>query len=65
MANGLAQISIGTAAGVKQNMKLHVTRGDQWVCYLQIVDADPDKAVGQLQIVQAQPKVGDRVTTNL
>lgn len=65
MTNGLAQISIGTAAGIKRNMKLHVTRGDQFVCDLLIVDADPDKAVGELRLVQAQPKVGDRVTTNL
>jgi hypothetical protein len=65
MTNGLAQISIGTAAGIKQNMKLHVTRGDEFVCDLLIVDADPDKAVGELRLVQAQPKVGDRVTTNL
>jgi hypothetical protein len=63
--NGLAQISIGTAAGIKPKMQLHVTRGDQWVCDLTIVDADADKAVGELGLVQAQPKVGDRVVTNL
>ena len=63
--NRLAQISIGTAAGIKQDMKLHIIRGEQFVADIMILDADADKAVGILDLVQLQPKVGDTVTTNL
>ena len=63
--NKLAQISIGTAAGVKQGMKFHVVRGQQFVCDILILNADPDKAAGTLELVQAEPQVGDMVTTNL
>ncbi len=63
--NSLAQISIGSADGVKENMKFHVTRGDQFICDILILDVDTDKAVGILDRVQHQPKPGDTVSTNL
>lgn len=63
--NLLAQISIGTADGVKENMKFHVTRGDEFICDILILDVDTDKAVGILDRVQQQPKSGDNVSTNL
>lgn len=65
LKNGYAAISIGTAAGVGQKMKFHVTRGQEFVCDIVIVDAEADKAVGQLKLMQQQPQVGDTVTTNL
>jgi len=63
--NSLAEISLGAADGVKENMKFHVTRGDQFICDILILDVDADKAVGILDLVQQQPKVGDNVSTNL
>jgi septal ring factor EnvC (AmiA/AmiB activator) len=61
----LAEISIGAAAGVKQKMTFNVTRGDQFVCYLQVLDVEPDRAVGVLKMMQTQPRAGDAITTNL
>ncbi len=63
--NLLAQISIGSADGVKENMKFHVTRGDSVVCDILILDVDTDKAVGILDRVRQQPRSGDNVSTNL
>lgn len=63
--NLLAQISIGSADGVKENMKFYVTRGDSVICDILILDVDTDKAVGILDRVRQQPKSGDSVSTNL
>jgi cell shape-determining protein MreC len=63
--NSMAQISIGAADGVKESMKFHVTRGDQFVCDILILDVDAEKAVGILELVQQPPKVGDNVSTSL
>jgi len=63
--NSLAEISIGQAHGVKEGMKFHVTRGEQFICDIVILDVEPEKAVGWLELVQDQPKAGDNVSTNL
>jgi len=63
--NKMASISIGTADGVKEGMKFHVTRGDKFVCDILIIDTDAEEAVGALELVQEQPRAGDTVTTNL
>jgi hypothetical protein len=66
--NSLAQISIGAANGVKQNMKFHVTRADKFICDIVILDVEPEKAIGVLELMDVtkeQPKVGDNVSTNL
>lgn len=65
LKNKMASISIGTADGVKEGMKFHVTRGDNFVCDLLIIDTDTEEAVGAMELVQDQPKAGDTVTTNL
>ena len=65
MKNALAEISIGAAAGVKPDMKFHVTRGQQFVCDILILDVDPDRAVGVLDRVQGAPQAGDVCATNL
>jgi septal ring factor EnvC (AmiA/AmiB activator) len=68
LKNKLASISIGTADGVKEGMKFHVTRVDQAICDILIIDADTEQSVGALElldIARAQPKPGDTVTTNL
>jgi predicted nucleic acid-binding Zn-ribbon protein len=65
LKNSLAEISIGSADGVKQDMKFHVTRGDKFICDILILDVDAEKAVGILELMQDRPKVGDKVSTNL
>jgi len=65
MKNKVAAISIGAAAGVRGDMKFHVTRGDRFICDILIFDVDPEKAVGTLDLVQVEPQPGDSVTTNL
>ncbi len=63
--NSLATISIGSADGVKEGMKFHVTRGDEFICDVLIVNVDTERAVGILELVQQSPKVGDNAATNL
>jgi len=68
LENSLAQISIGSADGVKQNMKFHVTRADKFICDIVILDVEPEKAIGTLELMDVtkeQPKAGDNVSTNL
>jgi hypothetical protein len=68
MDNSLAEISIGSANGVKQNMKFHVTRADKFICDIVILDVEPENAIGTLElmdITKEQPKAGDTVSTNL
>ncbi len=63
--NSLAELSIGSAAGVRPNMVFHVTRGQQFVADIRILDVGPDQSVGILQKVQTPPRVGDVASTNL
>jgi len=67
LRNSVAEISIGSAQGVKEGMKFYVTRGQAFICEILIIDVEPDKAVGVLERVrpQNQPKPGDRLSTNL
>lgn len=65
LKNSMATVSIGTADGVKEGMRFHVTRGNEFLCDLLIVDADVKEAVGVMELVQQQPNVGDAVSTNL
>ena len=68
LENSLAEISIGAANGVKQNMRFHVTRGDKFICDIVILDVEPEKAIGTLELMDVtkeQPKAGDNVSTNL
>jgi len=68
MENSLAEISIGGANGVKQNMKFHVTRADKFICDIVILDVEPENAIGTLELMDVtkeQPKPGDNVSTNL
>jgi hypothetical protein len=63
--NHLASISLGSADGVKEGMKFHITRGEEFICSLLIIDVEADQSVGILELVQKEPKVGDGVATNL
>ena len=64
LKNSIASISIGAADGVKEGMKFHVIRGDEFICDLLIIDVETDKAIGVMELVQQQPKKGDKVSTN-
>ena len=69
LANKLAEISIGEADGVEKGMRFHATRGETFVCDVVILDVEPEKAVGWLELLKEgaenQPKVSDQVRTNL
>jgi hypothetical protein len=69
MKNLLAEISIGEADGVEKGMRFHATRDDKFVCDVVILDVEPEKAVGWLELLQDapehQPRVNDQVRTNL
>ncbi len=68
LKNKLANISVGTADGVKEGMKFHVIRGSEVICDILIIDTDAEEAVGVLELLdlaRAQPKAGDTVSTNL
>ena len=64
LKNHIASISIGSADGVREGMKFHVTRGDEFICDILILDVDEEAAVGILEMVEQQPKAGDNVSTN-
>jgi myosin heavy subunit len=69
LKNLLAEISIGSADGVREGMRFHLTRGDKFICDLVVLDVLPDKAVGWLDLLQEQPQdqpqINDIVSTNL
>lgn len=65
MRNSLATVSLGSADGVREGMRFHVTRGDQFICDILVVDVDVERAVGVLELIQQAPRVGDSASTNL
>lgn len=65
LKNSLAEISIGSTDGIIEGMRLHVSRGDRYVCEIVIIDVNADKAVGILALTQERPRIGDRVSTDL
>lgn len=67
LQNSIAQISIGSANGVKKDMKFFVTRGDRFICEIIIIDVEPETSVGIIERMNKQnpPKIGDTVTTNI
>jgi chromosome segregation ATPase len=64
LRNSLATISIGSADGVREGQRFHVTRGDMFVCDILITDVEPDQAAGVMELVQYQPRIGDNAVTN-
>ncbi len=65
MKNSMASISLGSVDGVREGMRFHVTRGDNFICDIMIISIDIEEAVGVLELVESQPQIGDHVTTNL
>jgi hypothetical protein len=64
IANKLAEISLGSTDGVKEGMKFIVTRDNQFICNVVVLDVDAERAVGLLDLVKDTPVAGDRVSTN-
>ena len=46
-------------------MKFHVSRGDEFICDILIIDTKAEESVGILELIQQQPRIGDNVATNL
>jgi len=69
LKNLLAEVSIGTADGVREGMRFHLTRDNQFICDVVILDVWPERAVGWIELLQDQPqnqpRVNDKVSTNL
>ncbi len=61
----MVTVSVGSADGVKKGMTFYVTRGDNFICDVIITDVETDKAVGVLELIEAQPRIGDNVSTRL
>jgi hypothetical protein len=65
LKSSLVTVSIGSADGVQVGTRLHVVRGDTFICDVVITNVEPDKSAGILELVRQQPKIGDTVSTNL
>lgn len=65
LRNNLATLTVGSADGVSEGMRFHVTRGNQFICDIVVTHVDQDRAAGVLELIQVAPKVGDNVSTNL
>jgi cell division protein FtsB len=61
--NSMASISLGKSDGARENMKFHVTRGDEFICDIVVVEVDTAESVGVLELVQQSPRVGDSAST--
>ena len=64
MENKLAEISIGSTDGVKENMNFKVSRNEQFVCNIRVVYVDAERSAGILELIQSAPQIGDKVSTN-
>jgi peptidoglycan hydrolase CwlO-like protein len=63
--DSLVSISIGSANGVKNNMRFHIIRNNSFVCDVVVTKVDADQASGYLDLVtDKMPKAGDKVKTN-
>ena len=61
----LVTLSVGSADGVAKGMTFYVTRGDNFICDVVVTNVETDKCVGVLELVEAQPRIGDNVSTKL
>jgi len=69
LKDNVVEISVGAADGVKEGMRFHATRGNKFICDVVVLDVEPEKALGWLELLQDtpenKPKAGDVVSTNL
>lgn len=57
----LAEVNIGKSDRVKENYRFLVYRGSEYVGVLRITTTYPRTAIGELDRVNAQPQVGDKI----
>ena len=63
--DSLVSISIGSAHGVKGNMRFHVIRNNEFICDVVVSKVDADQSSGYLDLVtNKMPKAGDIIKTN-
>lgn len=65
VSQSLVTLSVGSADGVTKGMTFYVTRGDNFICDVVITNVETDRSVGVLELVEAQPRIGDNVSTQL
>ncbi len=65
VSENLVSISIGSADGVREGMKFHVTRGTTFICDIVITDVDTDIAAGVIELRSSAPRAGDTVSNVL
>ena len=65
ISESLIALSVGSADGIREHMRLHVTRGGVFVCDVVVTNVDTNKAAGIVEMMQESPKIGDRVSTKL
>jgi predicted RNase H-like nuclease (RuvC/YqgF family) len=69
LKNNIAELSIGAADGVEEGMRFHVVRDSKFICDVVVLDVEPEKSLGWLELLQDEPqnkpKSGDVVRTNL
>jgi len=57
----LASIGLGAADGITDGMKLVITRGNDYLATLVIIQIEKNQAAGKLINIKAAPRPGDRV----
>ena len=62
--DSLVAINIGSVDGVHEGMKFHITRRDEFIRDILIIDVEEDRALGVFDIGTGVPKVGDNASTN-
>jgi hypothetical protein len=65
VADGVAQLNVGAASGVREGMRFYLYRGAIYVCDLTVAQVEPNDCAGILSNVQVQPMSRDRATTDL
>ena len=65
MKSSMAKISVGSSDGVTRGMRFHISRGNEYICDVLIIDVAAEDSVGSLELVQQQPRIGDSASTNL
>ncbi len=65
LEHNVAQLNVGSAAGVTKNMQFILYRGASFVGYFVVSDMDKAACAGVLKDLQMPPRAGDRATTRL
>jgi hypothetical protein len=61
LADGMAQISVGSADGVKQGMKFIIYRGGEYLGDIRVDLVEPNRSAGTLTLTRGEIRPGDMV----